>query len=89
MQQRVTHDDRRHEAPSSRRDPGPFVKARRSAVNRLVLAGISFELASAWIDSWDRSTADLPDFRNAQDFWKLGVRYALEEYRRGYRPIRD
>ena len=65
------------------------MKGRRSAVSRLVRAGISYELASAWIDAWDRSTSDLPDFRNAQDFWKLGVRYALEEYQRGYRPVAD
>src|SRR3954468_25003349 len=81
MQQRVRHDDRRpHEATRSPRDRGPFVRARRAGVDRLGRAGTSLELASAWSDAWDRSTADLPDFRKADDFWKLGVRYAIEEY---------
>jgi len=62
---------------------------RDATVKRLVRAGISTELATAWIDAWDRSTADLPDFRNASDFWHQGFRYALEEYRRGYRPVVD
>jgi hypothetical protein len=47
---------------------------------------MSGALAQTWIDTWDESTADLTDFRAADDFWELGFRYAVEEHRRGYRP---
>lgn len=63
-----------------------FADARHAAVERLVRAGIRQRHAQAWIEIWDASTAGLNDFRHAPDFWDLGVRYALEEYRRGYRP---
>ncbi len=43
-------------------------------------------MAEAWIAAWDLSTAELADFRVAPDYWKQGYRFALEEYRRGYRP---
>ena len=45
-------------------------------------------MADAWIDAWIESTEGLRDFREAADFWTLGYRFAVEEYRRGYRPLR-
>ena len=53
---------------------------------RLVRCGIPADLAGAWIDAWDRSTINLAAFRSADDFWDVGFRFAIEEYRRGYRP---
>lgn len=66
-----------------------FRAQRRETIQRLARAGIPLDLAVAWVQIWDRSTAVLPDFRAAPDFWSQGFRYALEEYRRGYRPVLD
>ena len=74
---------------SADRRNGGFGAARHATIKRLVRAGISPELAAAWVNIWDESTASLPDFRAASDFWSQCFQYALEEYRRGYRPRLD
>ena len=76
-------------APTGNRRDHGFGAGRHETVKRLVRAGISPELAVAWVNIWDESTASLPDFRAAPDFWSQCFQYALEEYRRGYRPRLD
>jgi hypothetical protein len=66
--------------------PTPFWLGRARAFQRLIAAGLPSALAEGWMDAWDESTADLLDFRSASDFWEIGFQFALEEYRRGYRP---
>lgn len=60
--------------------------SRAATIERLIGSGMRAGLATAWIDTWDRSTVDLVDFRSAPDFWTLAYEYAIEEYQRGYRP---
>jgi hypothetical protein len=66
--------------------PTPFWLGRARAYQRLIATGMPSLLAEGWMDAWDRSNADLADFRTAPDFWEIGFAFALEEYRRGYRP---
>jgi hypothetical protein len=78
------------EAPEVR-DPGrvrktPFWAGRAATIARLMKSGMPLAMAEAWIDAWDESTHDLVDFRLAPDFWAMGYEFAVEEYRRGYRP---
>jgi hypothetical protein len=74
---------------SSSPRPDAFWRRRDATVERLARAGMPRALAEAWIAAWDLSTAELADFRLAPDFWTQGYRFALEEYRRGYRPDRS
>jgi hypothetical protein len=70
----------------ARRAPSTFADRRERTVARLIRAEISRELAETWVHNWDVTTRGLVDFRGADDFWDLGFQYAVEEYRRGYRP---
>jgi hypothetical protein len=64
----------------------PPASSRMATIQRLITSGMPRDLATAWIAIWDESTRDLVDFRSASDFWSQGYEYAVEEYRRGYRP---
>jgi hypothetical protein len=81
------HRDRIRGAATTLRQEGrKFAAGRVAALDRLVRAGIPRRMAEAWIEMWDVSTAELYDFRSAPDFWAVGYRYAVEEYKRGYKP---
>ncbi len=81
------HLGRVRRAGTTQSENGRTFAARRVAtVDRLVRAGIPRGMAEAWIDTWDASTAELHDFRSASDFWAVGYRFAVEEYKRGYKP---
>ena len=67
---------------------GRFATDRAATVERVTRSGIPRGMAEAWIDAWVESTEGLRDFREARDFWTLGYRFAVEEYRRGYRPAK-
>jgi hypothetical protein len=71
--------------PERQRQRRRFAARRLAVVDRLVRGGMPRTFAEAWIEAWDASTAALVDFRAAADFWDLGYRYAMEEYRRGHR----
>jgi hypothetical protein len=77
---------RRREVGGPKGQDRGFAVGRATALDRLVRAGMPLTLAEGWIAAWDVSTAGLIDFRAAADFWELGYRYAVEEYRRGHRP---
>jgi hypothetical protein len=86
MQDLVSDARRRPGAGTAPQLELDFAAARAATIERLVRAGIPPTMAEAWIATWDESTAPLYDFRRAPDYWKLGYRFAQEEYRRGYKP---
>jgi hypothetical protein len=63
-----------------------FEAHRRGALQRLLKAGITLDVALAWIGAWDRMSRDLPDFRAKPDFWEVGYAYAIDEINRGFEP---
>jgi hypothetical protein len=76
--------DRRRRVRGSKvsKDSAKFAARRESTIDRLVRAGLPRAMAQGWIEAWDESTAELPDFRNAPDFWVVGYKFAQEEYER-------
>jgi hypothetical protein len=86
MSQPLAAVPNRSTSRSSSPQPDAFRRQRDATVDRLARGGMPRALAEAWIAAWDLSTAELPDFRLAPDFWTQGYRFALEEYRRGYLP---
>jgi hypothetical protein len=52
------------------------------AIARLAGAGMPRASGEVLIDEWLRSTAMLPDFLAAPDYWEVAFRFATDEYRR-------
>ena len=82
MQESISDPRRRAGEANPTRDGRTFAARRVDTIDRLVRAGMPKAMADAWIDAWDASTADLPDFRKAPDYWAVGYRFAQEEWKR-------
>jgi len=82
MQESISDPRRRAAESTPSRDGRTFAARRVDTIDRLVRAGMPKAMADAWIDAWDASTADLPDFRRAPDYWAVGDRFAQEEWKR-------
>ena len=82
MQESISDPHRRAGEATPSRDGRTFAARRVDTIDRLVRAGMPKAMADSWIDAWDVSTADLPDFRKAPDYWAVGYRFAQEEWKR-------
>jgi hypothetical protein len=56
--------------------------ARDLVITRLARAGMPRPTGELLVDEWLRSTAMLPDFVAAPDYWDVAFRFATDEYRR-------
>ena len=85
----ISEQDRQQTARSeSLQQERTFAAGRNATIKRLIRSGIPAPMAEAWVASWEAGAAGLHDFRRAHDFWLVGYRYAIEEYKRGYEPPR-
>jgi hypothetical protein len=82
MHESISKVGRRPNRAKPSTDSRTFVARRDDTIDRLIRVGMPRVSAEAWIDAWVASTADLPDFRRAPDFWDVGYQFALEEHGR-------
>jgi hypothetical protein len=82
MHESISKVGRRPKRTKPSTDSRTFAARRVDTIDRLVRAGMPHISAETWIDAWVTSTADLPDFRRAPDFWAVGYQFAVEEHGR-------